>query len=96
MNKSDIVEHMADELGCSKAEAKRLLDAHIEAIGRHLAIGDRVVIRGLGTLATREVPGHRARRPGDGQTLEVPATRQVTFRTAEGLRSALRARGPRP
>ena len=93
MNKSDIVEHMADELGSSKAEARRLLDAHIEAIAHHLAIGNRVVIRGLGTFATREVPGHRGRRPTDGQTLEVPATRQVTFRTAEGLRTVLRTQG---
>lgn len=93
MNKGDIVEALAARLGYSKAEAKRLLDAHLEAIAHHLAIGDRVVVRGLGTFDTREQPAHRGRRPDDGRALAIPARRQVTFRPAEGLRDAVRARG---
>lgn len=92
MNKSDIVTHIAGQLGYSKAETHRLLDAWIETISHHLAVGDRVVFRGLGSFATREVPGHRGHRPADGQSLEIPATRQVTFRPAEGLRAAIRER----
>lgn len=92
MNKSEIVTHIAGQLGYSKAETHRLLDAWIEAISHHLAVGDRVVFRGLGSFATREVAGHRGHRPTDGQSLEIPPTRQVTFRPAEGLRAAIRER----
>lgn len=90
MNKTEIVERLAGRLGTSKAEARRLLDAQIDAMAHHLAIGNRVVIRGLGTFATHETPGHRGRRPTDGETLEIPARRQVTFRASDRLRDAVR------
>lgn len=92
VNKSDIVDTLAERLGYSKAESRRLLDTHLEAIAHQLAIGNRVVVRGLGTFATREVPAHRGRRPGDGRPLDIPARRQVTFRPAQGLRDAVQAR----
>jgi nucleoid DNA-binding protein len=38
------------------------------------------------------VPGHRGHRPADGQSLEVPPRRQITFRPADGLRAAIRER----
>lgn len=94
MNKTEIVARLADGLGTSKAEAKRLLEAQLDAIAHRLAIGDTVVLRGLGSFATREVAGHRGRRPTDGETLEIPPGRQVTFRPADALRKAVQREGP--
>ena len=93
MTKSQMIERIATRLDTSKAEAKRLLDAQIEAISHHLAIGDTVVLRGLGTFSTREVQGRRGHRPADGEALELPARRQVTFRCSEVLRDAVQAHG---
>lgn len=92
MNKSDLIAHIAARLGYSKAETHRLLDAWIEAVSRHIAAGDRVVIRGLGSFSTRAVPEHRGHRPSDGESLEIPPRRQVRFRAADGLRAAIRER----
>ncbi len=94
MNKTEIVEQLASRVGTSKAEAKRLLDAQMEAMARHLACGHRVVIRGLGSFHTYEVGARRARRPGDGAALEVPAHRQVAFRAARRLRDAVQTEEP--
>lgn len=94
MNKSGVVEELAHRLGFSKAEARRLLETHLDAIAHELAIGNRVVLRGLGTFDTREVPAHRGRRPADGAPLEIPAKRQVTFRPADGMRAAVQQREP--
>lgn len=93
MNKSELVADVAGQLGYSKAETHRLIDAWIEGIAHHLAIGNRVVIRGLGSFGTREVAGHRGHRPRDGEALEIPPKRQVTFRVADGMRQALREGG---
>lgn len=93
MNKTEVVARVAGQLGYSKAETHRLLDAWIEGIAHHLAIGNRIVIRGLGSFATREVAGHRGHNPRDGEALEIPPKRQVTFRASDGLREALRERG---
>lgn len=94
MNKTEIVTRLAAHMGTSKAEAKRLLDAHIEAMAHHLAIGNRVVMRGIGSFWTHEVPGHRGRRPTDGKTLEIPPKRQVSFRASDQLRADVQAREP--
>lgn len=94
MTKSEMVSRLAARTDTSKAEAKRLLEAWIEAIGHHLAIGDTVVMRGLGTFSTREAPARRGYRPTDGETLEIPARRQVTFRPSQGLRDGVQAREP--
>jgi len=94
MNKTEIVEQLASRVGTSKAEAKRLLDAQIEAMARHLACGHRVVIRGLGSFYTYEVAAHRARRPTDGAALEVPSHRQVAFRASQRLRDAVQTEEP--
>lgn len=96
LNKSEIVEQLARRLGFSKAEAKRLLEAKLDAVAHQLALGNRVVLRGLGTFDTREVPAHRGRRPGDGEALAIPARRQVTFHAAEGMRDAVQDRDPPP
>lgn len=94
MNKTEIVERLAARMGTSKAEAKRLLDAQIDAMSHHLAIGNRVVLPGVGTFWTHEVPGHRGRRPTDGETLEIPPRRTVTFRASDRLRAAVQSREP--
>lgn len=93
MNKGEIVAALAERLGYSKAESRRLLDAHLEAIAHQLALGNRVVIRGLGSFDTREYSARQGHRPTDGRTLAIPERRQVTFKPAEGLRDAVRARG---
>ena len=91
MTKAELIALLAARMGTSKAEAKRLLEAQLEAISHHLAIGDSVVLRGLGTFSTREAPARRGRRPTDGEALEIPAHRQVSFRASQGLRDAVQA-----
>jgi nucleoid DNA-binding protein len=94
MTKSEIVAQLATRIGTSKAEARRLLEAQIEAISHHLAIGDTIVLRGLGTFSTREVAGRRGHRPTDGEAIDIPARRQVTFRPSESLRDAVQSAEP--
>lgn len=96
MTKSEMISRLAARTGTSKAEAQRLLEAWIEALSHHLAIGDTVVLRGVGTFSTREVHARRGHRPTDGEALEIPARRQVTFRPSQGLRDAVQAREPSP
>lgn len=94
MNKTEIVERLADGLGTSKAEAKRLLEAQLDAVAHHLAIGNTVVLRGLGSFGTREVAGHRGRRPTDGESLDIPPGRRVTFHPSDALRKAVQRGEP--
>ena len=94
MTKTEIVEQLALRMDTSKAEARRLLDAQIEAISHHLAIGDTIVLRGLGTFSTREASARRGHRPTDGEALEIPARRQVRFRASASLRDAVQLAEP--
>ena len=62
MNKSQLIDKIADGADISKAAAGRALDAFIDAVGEALKEGDQVALVGFGTFAVRE----RAARSGAG------------------------------
>lgn len=90
VNTTELVEKLAVRLGVSKAEAKRLLSAHLEAIARHLAAGDRVVLRGFGTFDTRHTHAHKGYLPGSAAEALIPGRRRPRFRPSARLRSDFR------
>ncbi len=54
MNKSQLIDKIADGADISKAAAGRALDAFIDAVGEALKEGDQVALVGFGTFAVRE------------------------------------------
>ncbi|MEF1290635.1 HU family DNA-binding protein, partial [Vibrio sp. M260118] len=53
MNKTQLVEKIAENADLSKASAGRALDAFIEAVGDTLQSGDQVALVGFGTFSVR-------------------------------------------
>ena len=54
MNKTELVNAVAEKAGLTKAQAKDAVDAVVAAIGEALAKDDKVAILGFGTFATVE------------------------------------------
>lgn len=87
MNTTELVERLAKRLDLSKAEAKRLLNAHLEAIARHLVQGDSVVLRGFGTFEIRQTRAHKGRLPGTDTEALMPGHRRPHFRPSAKLKA---------
>ena len=87
MNTTELVEQLATRLSISKAEAKRLLNAHLEAITRHLVAGDSVVLRGFGTFETKRTHTHKGYLPTADSEALIPGHRRPRFRPSAKLKS---------
>ena len=62
MNKSELIEAIAQEAGISKAAAQKALDATTNAVTNALKKGETVTLVGFGTFSALRVPAGRAPR----------------------------------
>ena len=83
MNKSQLIDKIADGADISKAAAGRALDAFIDAVGEALK-GDQVALVGFGTFAVRERAARSGRNPQTGATIEIAAGKVPAFKAGKG------------
>ncbi len=89
MNKSDLVEDVANRLGESKASAARVVDAVVESITNGLKNEDAVTIVGFGTFQKKNRPARKGRNPITGAPIEIKPSTTVGFKPSQGLKSSL-------
>ena len=93
MNKSDLVDALADSTGMTKADASRAVDAMFSPDGGIIAgalkSGNRVQITGFGTFESKHRKARMGRNPRTGQTIQIAATRTPAFRAGKGLKDAI-------
>ena len=89
MNKSQLIDKIADGADISKAAAGRALDAFIDAVGEALKEGDQVALVGFGTFAVRERAARSGRNPQTGATIEIAAGKVPAFKAGKALKVAV-------
>ncbi len=85
MNKTELVNAIAEKAQLSKADAKKALDAAIEAIGEALEKDDKVALIGFGTFAVSEKPARQGINPRTKETIEIAARKVVKFKAGAEL-----------
>ncbi|MBW3809512.1 nucleoid-associated protein HU-beta [Aeromonas hydrophila] len=89
MNKSQLIDKIADGADISKAAAGRALDAFIDAVGEALKEGDQVALVGFGTFAVRERAARSGRNPQTDATIEIAAGKVPAFKAGKALKDAV-------
>ncbi|MGB1649098.1 MAG: HU family DNA-binding protein, partial [Cycloclasticus sp.] len=74
MNKSDLINAIADESGLTKADAGRALDATISSVSNALKDGDSISLIGFGTFSVKERSARTGRNPQTGETIQIKAS----------------------
>ncbi len=85
MNKTDIINAMAEKAGFSKNDAKKALDSFMDAIQEGLAKGEKISIVGFGTFEVAQREARIAKNPRTGETINVPARKVVKFKVGSQL-----------
>lgn len=85
MNKAELVEAMAENAGLSKADAKRALDAFIDATTGALKKNDRVALVGFGSFSVSERSARKGRNPQTGKEITIKAKKVVKFKPGADL-----------
>ncbi|MCG6965363.1 MAG: HU family DNA-binding protein [Chromatiaceae bacterium] len=89
MNKSDLIEAMADSADISKAAAGRALDGLIDAITKAVKNDDSVSIVGFGTFLLRARAARTGRNPKTGGAIEIAASKTPAFKAGKAFKDAV-------
>ncbi|HEY9037182.1 MAG TPA: HU family DNA-binding protein [Pseudomonadales bacterium] len=89
MNKSELIDAIAEAADLPKASAGRALDATIDAITAALKKGDTVSLVGFGTFAAKQRAARVGRNPQTGAELQIKASVVPSFKAGKGLKDAL-------
>ena len=89
MNKSELIDAMADSADISKAAAGRALDGFIDAVTNAVKNNDTVSIVGFGTFLLRERSARTGRNPKTGKTIEIAASKAPAFKAGKGFKDAV-------
>ena len=90
MNKSELIEAVANSTGLSKVAAGKAVEAVITAITAALKGGDQVSLIGFGSFSVRQRAGHSGRDPRTGKPIDIKESKIPTFRPGEALRDAVK------
>ncbi|MFJ9521608.1 HU family DNA-binding protein [Kitasatospora sp. NPDC101801] len=85
MNKAQLVEAVAEQLGGRKAAAEAV-DAVLDTMVRAVVAGDRVSVTGFGTFEKVDRSARFARNPQTGEKVKVKKTAVPRFRPGQGFK----------
>jgi DNA-binding protein HU-beta len=89
VNKSELIDHIAQQADISKAAASRALEAAIDAITDTLKKGDSVSLVGFGTFVATEREARTGRNPRTGVAIKIDKAKVPKFRPGKALKDAL-------
>ena len=89
MNKSELIEHIANNADISKAAAARALESTIEAVKKTLKKGGTVSLVGFGTFAVGKRAARTGRNPRTGDPIQLGARKRVKFSAASALKRSV-------
>ena len=90
MNKSELIDQIAESADLSKASAGRALDAATDAIAAALAKGDSVALVGFGTFSVSERAARKGRNPRTGEEIMIAASKTPKFKAGKALKDAVK------
>jgi DNA-binding protein HU-beta len=89
MNKTDLIEGMAENAGITKAAAKKALESMLIDIEGALQKGKRVSLVGFGSWSVTRRAARDGRNPQTGATIKIKAKNVVKFKAGSDLSSAV-------
>jgi DNA-binding protein HU-beta len=89
VNKSELIDAIADSADISKAAAGRALDAAVDAVKKALKKNDMVTLVGFGTFYVGKRAARTGRNPRTGASIKIKAAKVPKFRAGKGLKDAI-------
>jgi DNA-binding protein HU-beta len=98
MNKSDLVQTLANRTGLSRGDAIKAVETLFSPddglIINALKQGDKVQITGFGTFEARQRKPRTGRNPRTGQEIRIGSTVSASFRPGKALKDAVKTLQP--
>ena len=89
MNKTELVERIAEETDAPKSEAQKYLEAFEEVVTSELKSGREVQITGFGKFYVQERKAREGRNPQTGEKMKIAASKVPAFSAGNTLKESL-------
>ena len=89
MNKTELIEEIAERTDSSKADAQRYVDTLEKVVTEALKSGEEVQITGFGKFYVREQKAREGVNPQTKEKMRIPAQKVPAFSAGQGLKEAV-------
>ena len=90
MNKTQLIEKIADEANASKSDAQKFFDAFTEVIQSELKAGNQIQITGFGKFYVQERDARQGINPQTKQRINIPASKVPKFTAGNALKDHIK------
>ncbi|MDB5084961.1 MAG: DNA-binding protein [Bacilli bacterium] len=90
MNKTDLINSVAEKTDLTKKDASTAVDAVLEGIMEALSTGEKVQLIGFGNFEIRERAARKGRNPQTGQEIEISASKSPAFKPGKAFKDLIK------
>ena len=92
MNKSQLVEALAQKIDLPLREASPITSTILDTMVDALAAGENIEIRGFGSFVIKKYDAYCGRNPKTGEKIEVPPKKLPFFKVGKELKEQVNSR----
>lgn len=85
MNKTELINAMAEKAGLTKTDAKKALDAFVDVTKAGLKKNDKIAILGFGTFSVAKRNARTGINPLTKKPIKIKAKKVAKFKPGKGL-----------
>ena len=89
MNKTELINAVADTSGLTEIDSEVALNAILDTIQDAMKNGDKVRLVGFGSFEVKERAARTGKNPATGATIEIPASKAPPFKAGKALKDAI-------
>lgn len=89
MNKGELIEAVASQMGETRAMAARAVDAVLESIAAGVKEHEKVTISGFGSFEKKRRSARTGMNPATKEKIQIGASTTVGFKPAPSLKSSM-------
>ncbi len=89
MSKTQLVDFIAEEVGLTKTDAAKALEAVQKGVAKGLKEEGKVTLTGFVTFTAKHKDASTGRNPRTGEAVTIPARTAVTIKAGSKLKEAL-------
>ena len=86
MNKSDLIEIIAEKSRITKKKAEDVVNLIFDSMAAAMVRGERIEIRGLGSFVVKDYGAYTGRNPRTGESIQVKPKRLPFFKVGKELK----------
>jgi DNA-binding protein HU-beta len=90
MNKTDLIQEIADKTGGSKSDAQKFFDAFTNVVESELKKGNQVQITGFGKFYVQRRDARQGINPQTKQRINIPASKVPKFTAGNALKDSIK------